>query len=66
MMYTYVKFHHNRSFNLRETVLNAEGRCKFGYAQQRMLSRSRTVPDKQTILVLLRLCHDVFLCEVLS
>ena len=34
MMYSYVKFHHNRSFHLSETELNIVGRGKFGYVQQ--------------------------------
>ena len=40
------------------------GRGKFGYVQQSVLSKSRIVLDQQTTLVLLRLCHDVCICEV--
>ena len=65
-MNTYVKFHHNRSFHLYETELYAVGRCKCGYVQQSVLSKSRTDLDQGTTLVLLRLCHNVCFSEVSS
>ena len=48
MMYASVKFHHNRSFQVWKTELNALGKHKSSYVQQTVKTRSRTENDNDT------------------
>ena len=48
MMYTYVKFHYDKSVQVWETELNALGKHKSGYVQQSGKTRSRSENDTDT------------------
>ena len=58
-MYPYMKFHHNRSFQVWETELHALGKHKSGYVQQNVKTRSKSENNTDTAEMML-LCTGKF------